>query len=154
MYTFTSWKFSFPWLPWYWTMRFSSSQASFSTYSPVHQGGNYSKTHFSFLFSLSPYPLTELVAITATSGPKLPSLLWKLPRVLVYCFYGIPFLSLLHTGRAILSAPCHYFATNQIIFVCSFWNNTYQFFPVLGTIPNLWKSWNDLYIKLHTFTGL
>lgn len=87
----------------------------------------------SFFFSLSlPLSTYRTHGYNCHLRAKTAKSLWKPPRVLVYCFYRIPFLGLLHTGRARLSDPRHYFATNQIIFVCSFWNNSYQFFPSPG----------------------
>lgn len=60
------------------------------TVLPHPQRGKYPKTHFSSLSSLYLYSFTELMDITATSGPRLPSPSWKLPHVLVYHFYTIP----------------------------------------------------------------
>lgn len=63
LYTSTSWTFSFPWLPWYWPNRFSSS-----VIFCYRKWWKCSKAHLSFLFSLYPYSLTELRGTTANSG--------------------------------------------------------------------------------------
>lgn len=78
----------------------------------------------------------------ATSGPRLPSVSWKLRHVLVHYFYGICFLCLIHSGRAILSTPDHYYAISQILFLCSFWNYNCQFSQSWEHFKAL-KSWND-----------